>query len=162
MNNKEVGIIRLKFQAVDPKELVHISISPFKGQIDEKEINLDISVPEMQTISADAEKICWVLTNFIGNALRYTPRWGKIKIRVVQKKGQTEFSVEDSGYGIDSQTRSRIFEPLTGNGEGSSKGGGLALAISREIIEAHGGAIGVESHVGKGSRFYFVVPISVT
>ncbi len=161
MSKHEIGIIRLKFQTIDPKELVHISISPFKGQIEEKEINLEISVPEMSPITADAEKICWVLTNFIGNALRYTPRWGKIRIRVTQKNGQTEFSVEDSGYGIDSQHQSRIFEPLTGDGEGTSKGGGLALAISREIIEAHGGTIGVESHVGKGSRFYFIVPVSV-
>ncbi|MCS6983993.1 MAG: HAMP domain-containing histidine kinase [Leptospiraceae bacterium] len=161
MRKAEIGIIRLKFQSIDPKELVNISVNPFKTQIEEKEINLEIHIPEVEPITADAEKICWVLTNFIGNALRYTPRWGKIKIRITQRPKETEFSVEDSGYGIDPQTQSRIFEPLTGDGESTVKGGGLALAISREIIEAHGGTIGVESQVGRGSRFYFILPNSV-
>lgn len=160
MRSAERGIIRLKFHSVDPKELVNISVNPFKNQVQEKEINLEIHIPEVEPITADAEKICWVLTNLIGNALRYTPRWGKIKIRVTQKNNHTEFSVEDSGYGIDPQTQSRIFEPLTGDGETTVKGGGLALALSREIIEAHGGTIAVESQLGKGSRFYFILPNS--
>jgi NtrC-family two-component system sensor histidine kinase KinB len=113
----------------------------------------------------DANKIGWVLSNLIANALRYTHPGGHIEVRGRRAGGFVYFSVSDDGAGIPKEHQSKIFDKFVqvkaaGLKAGGREGGsGLGLAICREIVRAHGGTIWVDSEPGKGSTFTFTVPI---
>lgn len=159
----EFGVVRLKFAPASPLSIVNTAIAPFKNQIAEKEIRLDVSVPSQgPEITADIAKVSWVLTNFLNNAIRYTPRWGKIAVMVKHKDNTIVFTVQDSGNGITPENLERIFETtLNADNDTFSTGMGLALAISKEFILAHNGEIWAESELGKGSRFNLKLPVTI-
>jgi two-component system phosphate regulon sensor histidine kinase PhoR len=102
-----------------------------------------------------------VLVNLIHNAVKFTPTGGAIKVGAVAREGVVEFSVTDTGIGITVENISRIFERFYKTDPARNKSGtGLGLAIAKHLVEAHGGLIGVESREGKGSRFFFTIPIA--
>ncbi len=104
-----------------------------------------------------------VFANLLSNALRYTPPGGKVTVLAGADEDWVRFSVSDTGKGIPSQYLPRIFEQFFRVPEqGKESGVGLGLAIVKEIVEAHGGAISVESHEGKGSTFTFTLPRAET
>jgi two-component system, NtrC family, sensor histidine kinase KinB len=116
--------------------------------------------PRLPQVQVDIEKTAWVLVNFLSNALRYSPEKSKVSIEVSLKSGQVQFSVKDFGKGIDVQYQKRLFEryfQVPADAQNKS-GSGLGLAISKNFIEAQHGTIGVESEIGEGSRFYFLLP----
>jgi NtrC-family two-component system sensor histidine kinase KinB len=100
-----------------------------------------------------------VLSNLLGNALRYTPPGGQVRVGAAPAEGDAvRFWVQDSGPGVPSQYQGRIFERFFRvPGQSGGSGAGLGLAIAKEIVEAHGGVIGVESDEGKGARFHFTL-----
>jgi NtrC-family two-component system sensor histidine kinase KinB len=113
-------------------------------------------------VYADVEKTAWVLINFLSNALRYSAEKSKVQIRIEAKDQAIEFSVKDFGKGIDEQYQKKLFDryfqvPTDGN---NKSGSGLGLAISKDFIEAENGRIWVESEIGIGSRFCFILPIA--
>ncbi len=109
---------------------------------------------------ADANKITWVLTNLISNALRYVSRDGHIKLLAHRIGPHVHLSVRDDGPGIPPEYQSRIFQKFV-QVKGQEAGGtGLGLAICKEIVRAHGGAIWVESSPGQGSTFTFTLPVA--
>lgn len=160
----EFGLVRLKFAPATPLSIVNTALAPFKNQLTEKEIRLDVSVPSQSPeIMTDIAKISWVLTNFINNAIRYTPRWGKIAVTCKYKDNAVTFTVQDSGNGITPENLERVFETtLNADNDTFSTGMGLALAISKEFVVAHNGIIWAESELGKGSRFNLKLPIKTT
>ena len=103
-----------------------------------------------------------VLINLLSNAIKFSPRGSTVTLALKNIGAMTEFSVIDQGTGIAAEDQEMIFEKFsqTKSSEASTavKGTGLGLAISKLIAEAHGGSIGVESELGKGSRFYFQIP----
>ncbi len=116
------------------------------------------------SVMADCEKVKQVLINLIDNAVRYTGPECSVTVSAVEKDGAVRIGVKDCGPGIQEEDRERIFEKYykaktspKANGK-SMKGMGLGLAISKEIVDAHGGEIWVESELGKGSHFYFTLP----
>jgi signal transduction histidine kinase len=114
------------------------------------------------TAWADRDKVTQVLMNLIGNAVKFTPRDGKITV-ALEKNGSDyiQISVADTGPGILPEERNRIFSKfyqVANVDKQKPKGSGLGLAISKAIVEMHGGTIWVESEVGKGSTFYFTLP----
>jgi signal transduction histidine kinase/HAMP domain-containing protein len=120
-------------------------------------------VNEAVTVWADRDKIAQVLTNLIGNAVKFTSSQGKVNVSI-HKNGAAwvEVSVADTGPGIVPDQANRIFDEfyqIRQSGEKKSKGVGLGLSISKKLVEMHGGKIWVESVVGKGSTFSFTVPI---
>jgi len=120
--------------------------------------------PDLPLISADPERMHQVLVNLIGNALKFTPAGGKITISAwVHRPGWICVKVSDTGPGIPKEFRSRVFskfEQAKGiSGRAGEKGTGLGLAICKGIVEGHGGKIGVESQTGRGSEFYFTLPL---
>ena len=122
---------------------------------------LDIAVaPDRAPILADAERIAQVLANLVGNAVKYTPAGGAIAVRVERNgAGVLRFTVRDHGSGIPAGDLPRVFERFWHERRNSGLSGtGLGLAIAKGIVEAHGGAIGVESEVGRGSTFWFTLP----
>lgn len=162
----ESGRLELNVAPVDVARLLELSAEPFHMQLQERKIELAYDVKGTPApVDADANKIGWVISNLIGNALRYTGPGGRITLGAIQKGERVHVSVEDTGTGIPPEYRERIFEKffqVKESGAVESGGAGLGLAISREIVQAHGGRIWVESEEGKGSKFIFTLPVSRT
>ena len=106
------------------------------------------------TLSADRHRILQVLGNLVNNALKFSPRHGKVSIDATQRDGELVFSVSDEGPGISQQDLPRVFERFYRHG---GNGLGLGLHISKAIIDAHGGRIWADSEPGKGARFSFTL-----
>jgi signal transduction histidine kinase len=109
-------------------------------------------------VLADAERIGVVLANLLGNAIRHTPPGGRVVARVGQVGASARFEIQDPGPGIPRQYREQIFERFYQVPGAHGGGLGLGLYISQEIVQAHGGAMGVESDEGRGSTFWFTLP----
>jgi signal transduction histidine kinase len=107
----------------------------------------------------DHDRILQVLSNLIGNALKFTPHGGTIELCARKQKTHAEISVTDNGPGIPREEQGRIFERFSQLKKGDRLGLGLGLFIAKWIVEAHEGHIGVTSEVGKGSRFTFTLPL---
>ncbi len=118
------------------------------------------SVPE---VIGDPVKLSWVISNLVGNALRYTPSGGTIKVSARRCDGATRLEIADSGPGIPPELKEYIFERFVQYGsDGVEKGSaGLGLSIVKEIVEAHGGRIFVESNNSHGSKFIVEIPAAV-
>src|SRR5690606_15386849 len=111
-------------------------------------------------ILADRDRILQVLSNLIGNAIKFTPEGGTIEVRVDSGSEGVCFSVADTGPGIPAEDLPRIFRPFWQAEGRSLEGAGLGLMIARGIVEAHGGVIRVDSREGKGSTFSFTLPVA--
>jgi signal transduction histidine kinase len=107
----------------------------------------------------DHERILQVLTNLVGNALKFTPRGGQIAMRMERRGSEVCFAVADSGSGIARDVIERVFDRYYQSSAGDRRGLGLGLFIAKSIVEGHGGEIWVESEPGKGSTFFFTLPI---
>lgn len=158
----ETGNIQLNIVKSDPKKIAIYAMDAVRFQAEQKSIELElICRNDLPRINADTEKTAWVMVNFLSNALRYSPEKGKVVIKIIQKGSFIEFSVKDSGKGIDEQYQKRLFDryfqvPTDGN---NKSGSGLGLAISKDFIQAQGGEIWVESAIGEGSKFGFQIPV---
>jgi len=156
----EAGKVEMEFDRVPPHVLAEKAVGVFEVQAEEKQLELMTDVPEdMPEVRADANKITWVLTNLIANALRYADSRITVSARHV---GQwVHLSVADDGEGIPPEYQSRIFDKFVRVKSDKSVGGtGLGLAICKEIVRAHKGTIWVDSTHGKGSTFTFTLPVA--
>lgn len=147
---------------IDIKDLILQVRDDFKVAVGRKSLQLGVAVPEkLPRVYADPDKIIQVITNLVGNSLKFTPAGGAIKIGVQVKKDMLEVWVQDTGVGIAPEDQDKIFDRFQQIRNGHKfgrKGTGLGLAISREIIRLHRGEIRVESKPGLGSRFIFALP----
>lgn len=122
------------------------------------EFNLTYSADDDLTINADRGELRRVITNLCGNAINYTNLGGKIDIEVREQQGDVIFSVADNGNGIPAEDIPNLFKRFSqGTSKKRSTGTGLGLYLSRQIVEAHGGKIWLESKVNKGSEFSFLL-----
>ncbi len=164
MGQVETGKLLLNFGSTDPKNIVNYACEAIQFIARQKEITLNIKCPKGLTeVWADPDKTAWVLINFLTNAIKYSPQSSIIDVTVKKSSlGRVEFSVKDSGNGIEEIYLPRIFERYfkVPGSEFSVPGTGLGLAIAKDFIEAQGGEIGVESKIGEGSRFFFLLPTS--
>ncbi len=162
LSKVESGKINLEKKQVSPAILVEYAVAPVLAKFEEKNIRIVKHIDEnMLDIRVDPEKVSWVLINFMTNAIRYSPENSKVILETHQYDDRIEFSVYDFGPGIAKENAQRVFDKfvqLPTNGSKNKHGLGLGLAISKEVVEAHGGTIAVESEVGRGSRFYFSIP----
>ena len=160
----QAGRIDLDIRDVDVAWLFETAVQLFHLQAREKRINLDYAPLSRQTIvRADANKVIWVLTNLIGNALRHTRSGGTITLSAAHGRTHVEIAVADDGDGIPLSQQARVFDKfIRGSELNFSDGSGLGLSICRDVVRAHGGAIWVESEPGRGSTFTFSLPQSST
>ena len=168
----ESGKVELKFENITLKRVIDLTASSLRPHADVKSIQIEVEVPEqLPAVYGDPEKIEQILTNLIGNAIKFTPDGGKILITAKpfpkEKKGgygdRVAVSVKDTGIGIPSEHLESIFEKFHQveiSLHRSVSGTGLGLAITKGLVEAHQGKIWVESEVEKGSTFTFTLPIS--
>jgi len=157
----ETGNLHLNLVKTNPSEIVEFAIAAVSFQAQQKEINLEVNMTDkLPMINADVQKTTWVLVNLLSNALRYSSPKSKIQIEVTEKDSFIEFSIKDFGKGIEEQYQKRLFDryyQVPTDGQNKS-GTGLGLAISKDFIEAENGSIKVESALGEGSRFSFMLP----
>jgi signal transduction histidine kinase len=109
----------------------------------------------------DPGRIAQVLTNLVGNAVKFSPREGRVDVRVRDHDGRSRVEVRDEGPGIPPQDAERIFDRFVKASDASTQhkpGAGLGLTISKAIVDALGGHIGVMSPPGQGATFYFELP----
>jgi two-component system phosphate regulon sensor histidine kinase PhoR len=154
--------ILMNFQSVNLKELVDQITLEFKGKIEDKKQHLKVDIsPRLPLLKVDSEQIATVLRNLLDNAIKYTPNRGEISISALKKAENIYIEVADNGIGISAEHLPRLFERFYRvDKDRSRKLGetGLGLAIVKHIVQAHGGTVGVDSGLGKGSKFFFTLP----
>jgi signal transduction histidine kinase len=160
----EAGRLKLSLNDYSMQEVVQTVFTAVEPLASEKNLALKIDVSPNLTIGkGDEQRIAQVLLNLVGNAIKFTEA-GEVRVEVSASDGTFLVAVSDTGPGISEADRQRIFEEFH-HVDGSStreKGGtGLGLSIVKRIIEMHGGRIWVESSPGKGSTFWFKLPIRV-
>jgi NtrC-family two-component system sensor histidine kinase KinB len=158
----EAGQIQMAFEAIDVALLVEKAMTPFTIQAAEQGVELINQTFDCAAIVwADADKITWLMTNLIANALHYTDAGGHVTLSATTQNRWAFLSVADDGVGIPKSYQSRIFDKFVQVKEVRAAGGtGLGLAISKEIVKAHGGVIWVDSTPGQGSTFTFTLPLA--
>ncbi|WP_316831959.1 ATP-binding protein [Pedobacter aquatilis] len=161
LSQAETGNLKLSFAVTKPVDIVNYAVDAVRFQAQQKNIRLEIicdnNLPE---VMADIQKTAWVLVNFLSNALRYSAEKSVIIVEVLSLDGDIRFSVKDFGKGIDERYQKRLFDryfQVPTDGQNKS-GYGLGLAISKDFIEAEKGKIWMESSIGEGSTFYFILP----
>ncbi len=155
------GRLELRNETLVAEDLVTAVVEAHRPAALERAIELAADVlPGGPAFSADRERLELALGNFVANAIRHTPRGGRITVRCADEREALRFEVEDTGEGIPPEYLSRVFDRFFRVPGRSTKGSGLGLTIAREIVQAHGGAIGVISELGRGSRFWLTLPIA--
>ena len=112
-------------------------------------------------VNIDREKVLQVLMNLIGNAIKFTPSKGRVSISSSMVDGSCKFSLRDTGPGISPDEQSKIFDAYWQSRKTAHLGTGLGLAIAKRIVEEHRGRIWVESELGHGSTFAFMLPMGL-
>lgn len=160
----EAARLRFVFRETDLKHTVEETVAFMTGFAQEKHISLQINIPKkLPLVQVDPDRISQVLRNLIHNAIKFSPENSTIEISVGGKENYFLFCVKDQGAGMSSEHQISVFEPFYQIEETIHRqhgGTGLGLTICRGIIEAQQGKIWVESTVGKGSTFYFTVPMT--
>lgn len=152
----EAGALRPERQAVALDELVANRVRRLARLFRQVRVQVDLPA-DLPLVDADYTQLDQVLTNLLENAARHAPPRSTVRIGARDRGEMVEVTVADEGVGVARFERERIFEPFR-RGEGSASSG-VGLAICRAIVEAHGGAIDVESAPGGGARFCFTLPV---
>lgn len=158
----EHGQIKMDKQKVQILEIVQEAVSNLKPQYEKKKIALKTeSPPDIPFIFCDRDMILKVLVNLLLNAFKFTPERGRVTVSVEKEREKIKVKISDTGIGIPREDLAFIFDKFyRAETPGDEKrGAGLGLSIAKEIIKSHEGDIWVESRVGKGSTFYFRLPI---
>ncbi len=161
MSQVESGRIQLNIQGVPIYDIISRAEQSVTNAIKEKNLTVKKEFDkDLPLVRADSEKATWILNNFLTNAIKYSPENGVLIIKATQKDGYIETGIRDFGIGVEENFQSKIFDRyFKVPGAKEKKGTGLGLAISKDFVEAMAGHIGVESQIGKGSYFFFSLPI---
>jgi PAS domain S-box-containing protein len=160
----ESGRVQLKHEAVDLNEIVQSVVATMQQSIIEKGQILKVEIdPAATKVQGDKNKLVQVLTNYVSNAHKYTQTDGTIHLLIRKKNDFAAITVSDDGFGISPEDQARLFTRFyrVDNSMTREVGGtGLGLSIVKQLIELMGGEVGVESELGKGSSFWFTVPLT--
>jgi len=164
VHRMEAGKIDLSIEPVDVSEVIAEALALVSGFASEQEVHIESAVPRsLPRLYADEEKLRRVIVNLVGNGVKFTPGGGKVTIRAEAPGGDggLHLTVADTGVGIPEEYRERIFDKfgqVESRKAGKMVSTGLGLTFCKMVAEAHGGRIWVESEVGIGSTFHFVIP----
>jgi signal transduction histidine kinase len=146
-------------ESVKPTELLREAQELFRAQATVAGVTMEYDADEqLPPVRADRHRVMQVLSNLIGNSLKFTPHGGRITVSAKPHDGYVLFSIADTGPGIPSEHLSEIFSRYWQAKRTERMGAGLGLPIAKGIVEAHGGRIWVESEQGRGTQFYFTLP----
>jgi signal transduction histidine kinase len=159
----EAGQLRMKRQPVPIEEVAERSASSARPQFIARGLRLDTRIDgELPLVLADAERVGQVLRNLLNNAAAHTPEGGVVTVSVRRVESFVEVAVTDTGIGIAAKDLPLVFERFYRADRSRARatgGAGLGLTIAKNIVEAHGGTIKVESQSGQGASFTFTVPV---
>lgn len=155
----EAGKGRMDLRPVRPIDLVSREVETFRPAARDGGVSLVVDLPAtLPPVLADPARVAHVFANLLANALKYTPPGGKVTLSAKEEGEFIRFRVSDTGVGIPEKYLPRVFEQFFRvPDQGPGTGVGLGLAIVKDIVEAHGGAVGVESREGTGSSFHFTL-----
>jgi len=161
----EAGQLHLDLRPTDLAEVIQTTVANFAVAAEAHEVRLTTDLAEgLPPVLADPDRLAQIMRNLLSNALRHTPEGGQITVRgTVEGPQAVRIVVADTGEGIPSGDLPHVFERFWRAERSRSRGrggSGLGLAIARHLVQAHGGEMGVESEVGKGSRFWFTLPVA--
>jgi len=149
----------LRLQSVESRYLIEEALLAASPLAEAKRITIAVESIDMPALQADPERILRVLSNLLGNAIKFTPEGGKITVQAARRDGDLSIAVADTGPGIPADDLPHVFDRYWKAAAASKPGSGLGLYIASGIIEAHGGKIWAESSAG-GARFTFTLPIA--
>jgi signal transduction histidine kinase len=181
LSKLESDLYKVNKKGEDIIGLISENLLHLQGLIEEKKVNIIKNFhTNLPTVELDSLMISRVVTNLLSNAIKHTPEYGELSVAAVLGRGGKngsnttfgtlgdntpviEVSVSDSGGGIESENLSNVFSKfyqVSKPNKAKANGSGLGLAISKEIILAHKGLIGVDSELGKGTCFFFALPVN--
>ncbi len=162
VSQMEVGCIQLEQDDVDLGALLTDTVRDLRGLADEKDMDLQLVLPpKMDLVRGDRDKLAVVITNLLGNSLKYTPAGGSVIVGCQVKAEQVVITVKDSGIGIDPRDHVRVFEKFQRSEDPevqNETGSGIGLFTAREIVRRHGGDIDLISKKGEGATFVVRLP----
>jgi signal transduction histidine kinase len=155
----DAGALTLEMELLPVAPVVSSSLRSIEAEARSRHVRLDAEVAADVTARFAPHELERVLMNLLTNALRHTPSDGAVAVRVQPQPGEVRVAVEDTGEGLGTEARERMFERFwRGDQSRSSRGAGLGLAIARGLVEAHGGRIWAEDREGGGARVCFTLP----
>ncbi|MDW9382617.1 ATP-binding protein [Chryseobacterium sp. JV558] len=162
LSQVESGNIRLTVEKCSPKEIVQTAVKNVEKLAEQKNISIstEYHLEESDAVTADFDKTVWVMNNFLTNAVKHSFQDENIQIIVEKQNSFIQFSIIDTGSGIDEKYHRQIFDRYFQVPGEHQNGTGLGLAISKNFIEKQHGEIGVKSSLNNGSTFYFRLPVS--
>jgi signal transduction histidine kinase len=159
----DAGQVVFEKQSVDMNALLEGVVEKLSIRAAEKSVRIETRLPKLPSLIGDGDRLAQVFTNLIDNAIKHTPGGEKVSLKGEVEGGWVTLHVDDHGEGIPPDELSRIFERFyqldKARAGGRERGVGLGLAITREIVQIHGGRVVAQSVVGRGSRFSVQLPI---
>lgn len=161
ISEAQTGAMKLRPEKVKVQKLIEDSVDLYRYVAEDRGLIIESICPHDLYLNVDSRRIRQALANLVDNAVKYTPRGGKISLQAIQNNGEAIISVSDTGSGIPSEELPKIWERLYRSENAQSiKGIGLGLSLVRAIIQSHGGEIEVKSEVDKGSIFTIHLPLT--
>ena len=155
----ELAELELHLSSMEPQNVVDRAREQFDGLAAAAGIRLQTTCTANGTLMCDRERVGQILSNLVGNALKFTKAGDEVTIAATASDGRVRFAVSDHGPGVPPDEQARMFEAYKQGSKTSHRGGiGLGLYICKKLVEAHGGRIGVTSGTGQGSTFWFELP----
>ncbi|MBI5052040.1 MAG: GAF domain-containing protein [Chloroflexi bacterium] len=158
----EVGRLKVDIGAVDVAVVVNECVDSLKLQIEEKKQTIQVNLPSLPPARTDKTRLSQILVNLISNASKYTPQEGMIAITAEVRAPFVRVSVADSGIGMSPDDQQKLFSQFFRSEDAQvreQQGWGLGLHVTKKLVEFFGGEIGAQSELGKGSTFWFTLPI---
>lgn len=162
INQMEAGALSLARHETDIERLLQEAFEHVQPQMHQKNLEFQQAIPpKLSKLFVDKDKVSAALVNLLGNAAKYTPDGGRVRLEVVEEPGEMLFHVEDSGIGIAAEELSQVFNKFFRSSDDRVRdvsGNGLGLSFTQEVVRLHGGQLTVHSELDKGSRFTMVLP----
>jgi signal transduction histidine kinase len=161
LSKVEAGQVELEVGPFSLRQALERGVVMVREQATEEQVQVELSAgPEVDVVEGDERRIKQVIFNLLSNAVKFTPAGGEVDVSAIRVNGEVRVSVADTGPGIAPGDHERIFEEFQQTDAGLERleGTGLGLALSKRLVELHGGRIWLESELGKGSTFVFTLP----
>jgi signal transduction histidine kinase len=165
LSKVEAGQVELEVGPFSLREALERGVVMVREQATDEGVQVELSAgPEVDVVEGDERRIKQVIFNLLSNAVKFTPTGGEVDVSAIRVNGEVRVSVADNGPGIAPGDHERIFEEFQQTDAGLERleGTGLGLALSKRLVELHGGRIWLESELGKGSTFVFTLPSRAT
>lgn len=160
----EAGRLELLRECFDPGAVIEEAVSSVQRDAEAKSIRIQANIEALPALNADPLRVKQILLNLLSNSVKFTPEGGQIRIDARENPGFMTISVSDTGIGIPKEEQAAVFDKFHQVGastKGIREGTGLCLAITKALVEQHGGSIWLDSEPGKGTCFTFTMPAAV-